>query len=143
MIPQALRSRTVVAVSGGFDPPHRGHISYFLEARRLGDTLVVLVDSDDFVATKHRVLMPQVDRAAVIRELRFVSMVLLSTQPDVSALLEALRPDIYVVGPDHREVESIPEYATCLRLGIKVVRLDLVRQGSSSDLVRRYDEPVE
>ena len=132
-----LKSRIVVAVSGGFDPPHRGHINYLLAARKLGDVLVVLMDSDGFVAKKHAVLVPQADRAAVIRELGCVDLVLLSKHDSVSELLEALRPDIYAVGPDHMDVGSIPEYQTCISLGIKVVRLTLDKQVSSSEILRR------
>lgn len=133
-----MRSKTVVAVSGGFDPPHQGHIQYFLAAKKLGDLLVVLVDSDEHVATKHKVMMRQEDRASVIRELRFVDMVLLSKKIDVSDLLEALRPDIYAVGPDHRSVDTIPEYPVCLKYDIKMTVLDIVKANSSTQLLENY-----
>ena len=42
----------VVAVSGGFDPIHIGHIRYFRDAKRLGDRLVVILNSDEFLLLK-------------------------------------------------------------------------------------------
>lgn len=133
------RSRTVVAVSGGFDPFHQGHVAYFLAARKLGDQLVVLLDSDEFVEKKHRVLVPQVQRAAVLKELRCVDLVLCSKGPDVSDLLEALRPDYYCVGSDHKQIDALPEYDACVRCNIKIVPLNVQRMESSTRLVEVYE----
>ena len=44
----------VIVVSGGFDPIHSGHISYLREARKLGDILVVALNSDDWLTKKKR-----------------------------------------------------------------------------------------
>jgi len=49
----------IVVVSGGFDPLHSGHIAYFKSARKLGDKLVVAVNSDDWLTRKKgRPFMP-------------------------------------------------------------------------------------
>ena len=44
----------VVVVSGGFDPLHSGHIAYFKSAKKLGDKLIVALNSDDWLITKKR-----------------------------------------------------------------------------------------
>ena len=66
----------IVLVTGGFDPLHSGHIRYFTEAKKLGDRLVVGVNSDAWLTRKKgRPFMPVEERAEVIRALRMVDAV--------------------------------------------------------------------
>lgn len=74
-------TKSTVLVSGCFDPLHVGHLSYFREALTLGSRLVVVVDHDGYVATKHRTLMPQAERAEILRELRIVNEVICNSVP--------------------------------------------------------------
>ena len=63
----------VVIVSGGFDPIHSGHIEHFKEAKKLGDILIVGLNSDEWLTRKKgKPFMPIEERMAVIRELRMV-----------------------------------------------------------------------
>ena len=63
----------VVIVSGGFDPIHSGHIEHFKEAKKLGDILIVGLNSDAWLTRKKgKPFMPIEERLAVIRELRMV-----------------------------------------------------------------------
>jgi cytidyltransferase-like protein len=63
----------IVLVTGGFDPIHSGHIEYFKAARRLGDQLVVGINSDAWLARKKgRSFMPWVERQRIIKELSMV-----------------------------------------------------------------------
>ena len=63
----------VVIVSGGFDPIHSGHIEHFKEAKKLGDILIVGLNSDEWLTRKKgKPFMPIEERLAVIRELRMV-----------------------------------------------------------------------
>lgn len=67
----------IVLVTGGFDPIHSGHISYFKSAKELGDRLIVGLNSDEWlVRKKGRPFMPFEERAAVIRELSCVDEVI-------------------------------------------------------------------
>ena len=67
----------VVLVTGGFDPLHSGHIAYFKAARKLGDHLVVGVNSDDWLTRKKgRPFMPFEERCAIIKELEVVDQVI-------------------------------------------------------------------
>ena len=66
----------IVLVTGGFDPLHSGHIRYFEEAKKLGDRLIVGVNSDAWLTRKKgRPFMPLEERAEVIRALRMVDAV--------------------------------------------------------------------
>ena len=68
--------KTVVIVSGGFDPLHSGHISYLESAKRLGDHLVVALNSDDWLSRKKgRPFMPFEERAGIIERLDMVDNV--------------------------------------------------------------------
>lgn len=131
-----LRIRKIVVVSGGFDPFHRGHLNLLLSAKRLGNQLVVIVESDEWVSSKHPVTMPQADRAAIIQELECVDLVLLNQKHgDCSEVLATVRPDIYVVGPDHKDWTVIPEFEACRSLGIKITCMEYLNKDRSSSQI--------
>ena len=67
----------VVLVTGGFDPLHSGHLAYFEEAKKLGDKLIVGVNSDDWLTRKKgRPFMPFLERVAIIEEMGIVDKVI-------------------------------------------------------------------
>jgi len=77
---------TIVLVTGGFDPLHSGHISYLTEARKLGDKLIVGVNSDDWlVRKKGRAFMSISERVNIIENLKMVDGVVLFDDRDGSA----------------------------------------------------------
>ena len=115
--------KKTVVVSGGFDPLHIGHIRYFNEARKLGDELVVILNSDNFlIEKKGYVFMPWSERREIIANLRSVDWVVDCIDKDQTVIktLELLKPAIFAKGGD-RMRENIPEVAVCERLGIKMV----------------------
>jgi len=63
----------IVLCTGGYDPLHSGHIAYFEAARKLGDKLVVGLNSDDWLARKKgRTFMPISERAIIVENLKSV-----------------------------------------------------------------------
>lgn len=83
--------KTIVLVTGGFDPLHSGHIAYFKAAKELGDTLVIGVNSDSWLARKKgRSFMPITERLAIIENLSMVDHCVLFNDNDGSAR-EAIR----------------------------------------------------
>jgi cytidyltransferase-like protein len=109
--------KTIVLVTGGFDPLHSGHIAYFKAAKELGDTLVVGLNSDDWlVRKKGQAFMPSSERVTIIENLKMVDYCLLFDDSDGSAK-EAIRnvrklfPNdriIFANGGD-RTADNIPE----------------------------------
>jgi cytidyltransferase-like protein len=107
----------IVLVTGGFDPLHSGHIEYFKAARRLGNILVVGVNSDAWLARKKgRAFMPSTERVTIIQNLKVVDHCILFNDDDGSAR-EAIRnvkllyPNSQIVfanGGD-RTQDNIPE----------------------------------
>lgn len=138
-------TKRLVVASGGFDPLHRGHLNLFRAAKALGDSLAVIVESDAHVAKKHPVVMRQMDRVALVRELPGVDLAFANNDEggDCSGLLTTLRPAIYAVGPDHPDPTQLPEWKVCSTLGISVVclnGLDKDASSSSSRLIQPQPE---
>jgi len=76
----------VVLITGGFDPIHSGHIAYFKAARKLGDILVVGVNSDDWlVRKKGKYFLPFNERATIVESIKGVSYTLAFDDSDGSA----------------------------------------------------------
>ncbi len=114
----------VVAVSGAFDPIHVGHVRYLREAAKLGNKLVVILNSDDFLLRKKGfVFMPFEERKEILSSLKGVDEVVASVDEDqtVSKTLESIRPDIFAKGGDRTGPENIPEAETCRQIGCKLV----------------------
>ncbi len=101
------RGGTVVATGGCFDLLHAGHVSTLEAARRLGDCLVVCLNSDRSVAGlkgPDRPLNPQDDRALLLSALGCVDAVVVFDEPTPEATLTWLRPDVWVKGGDYADV---------------------------------------
>jgi len=139
-----------VAVSGGFDPLHIGHVRMFKEARALGDKLVVILNNDNWLQTKKGyVFMNEQERAEIIRAFPYVDKVVVTKHAkhdadrSVCRALEALKPAIFANGGD-RFAKNIPEYILCKKLGIKMV-FRVGRGGkvqSSSSMVNAARRPA-
>lgn len=121
------KKRVVVAVSGGFDPLHIGHIRLFQEAKSLGDYLVVIVNNDNWLMKKKGyVFMPEEERKEIIEAIGCVDEVVLTehspdtTDMSVCKALEKVKPDIFANGGD-RQRNNIPEVATCKKIGCKII----------------------
>lgn len=132
------RGETVVLTNGCFDLLHVGHLRYLQAARRLG-RLVVGLNSDASVRRLKGETRPIVganERAELLAGLRCVDLVTIFDEPDAAALLEALRPDVYVKGSDYGPGgRPLPEAELADRLGIRVALVRLVAGRSTSALV--------
>jgi len=133
---------TVVVVSGGWDPIHVGHVHLFEKAKKLGDTLVVIVNGDSWLKRKKgKCFMNQNDRAEIVRAFACVDDVFIweSETENVCGALEAIKPHIFANGGDRRNINDIPEGALCQRLGIKMVFNIGEKERSSSALLAQYE----
>jgi len=117
----------VVAVSGGFDPLHVGHVELFREARKLGDRLVVILNNDNWIKKKKtHVFMPENERAELIKALEMVDDVVLTDHGEnpedmsVSSTLRAIKPHVFANGGDRKDGNT-PEDAVCEEFGIEMV----------------------
>jgi rfaE bifunctional protein nucleotidyltransferase chain/domain/rfaE bifunctional protein kinase chain/domain len=134
-----LRStgRRVVATGGCFDLLHPGHVRLLHEARQLGDTLVVLINSDASIRRIKGARRPIVgarDRARVLSALACVDAVAVFDEPTPERVLELLRPDVWVKGGDY-VADELPEAPVVRRHGGEVVILPTVAGYSTSNLI--------
>jgi rfaE bifunctional protein nucleotidyltransferase chain/domain len=132
--------RVVVWTNGCFDLLHAGHLEGLRTARRLGDVLLVGINSDDAVRRlkgEGRPLMPEAERAAMVSELRSVDHVLIFDEDTPEAVIEALRPDIHCKGADYAPPDGkpVPERATVEAYGGRVEFLPLLEGCSTTRLL--------
>jgi D-beta-D-heptose 7-phosphate kinase/D-beta-D-heptose 1-phosphate adenosyltransferase len=113
----------VVAVSGGFDPVHIGHVRMIREAGKLGRLLVILNNDDFLMRKKGYVFMPLEERKEILENIKGVDSVFVSVDEDDSVCksLETVKPDIFANGGDRKDESEIRESEVCRRLGIKMV----------------------
>jgi D-beta-D-heptose 7-phosphate kinase / D-beta-D-heptose 1-phosphate adenosyltransferase len=131
------RGGTVVATGGCFDLLHAGHVAMLDAARGLGDCLVVCLNSDESVRRlkgSDRPLVPQEDRAAVLNALAAVDAVALFDEDTPEAVLDRLRPDVWVKGGDY-SLDDLPEASVVERWGGQAVILPYVAGRSTTRLI--------
>ena len=133
------RDGRVVFTNGVFDLLHYGHVAYLQKARRLGDVLLVAVNSDRSVRRlkgPSRPLVPLHDRMRVLAALECVDAVTSFHEDTPVRLIERVRPDVLVKGADYR-VSEIVGSATVKARGGRVVRINLSEGRSTSRLIDR------
>jgi len=132
------REGKTVAVSGGFDPLHRGHVRMIEQAALYGEKLIVFLNNDDWLMNKKGyVFMPFQDRAEILYALGTVTLVIPAGDEDgsVCSSLRKFKPDVFCNGGDRFE-DNVPEKAVCEELGIEMVfNVGGKKIQSSSELV--------
>ena len=146
-----MNNKKIVAVSGGFDPIHPGHVRMFIEAKKLGDELVVILNNDNWLRHKKGfVFMPQEQRAEIIAALKPVDRVVVTDHPEqpsdmsVAAALAAIKPDVFANGGD-RGANNTPETEACQQIGCELV-FNIGHGGkveSSSWLLSKFAEYIK
>ncbi|MDQ1013729.1 D-glycero-beta-D-manno-heptose 1-phosphate adenylyltransferase [Streptomyces afghaniensis] len=140
-VAESVRARggTVVATGGCFDLVHAGHVGLLESARRIGDCLIVCLNSDASVTRRKgpgRPLNPAADRARVLAALGSVDAVVVFEEATPEAVLARLRPDVWVKGGDY-SVQDLPEAETLRAWGGQAVVLPYLDGRSTTLLARR------
>ena len=121
----------IAIISGGFDPIHVGHIELMEKAKSIADSLVVIVNDDDFLTRKKgKPFMPLKERIQIVRSIKYVDMAIKSVDKD-QTVCESLKglascktsneKLLFCNGGDRTSGENTPEHTLCLDLGIKTV----------------------
>jgi rfaE bifunctional protein nucleotidyltransferase chain/domain len=107
----AALPRPLVFTNGVFDILHRGHVTYLAQARALGASLVVALNSDDSVRRLgkrgDRPVNQLADRVSVVAALESVSLVTWFEEDTPTALIARVRPDVLVKGGDWKEEDIV------------------------------------
>ena len=115
------KKKKIVAVSGGFDPIHIGHIRMIQDSRKLGNVIVFLNTDAWLKRKKGYVFMPWEERAEIILNIKGVKEVYRAMDDDdtVCEALKFYKPDIFANGGDRKQ-GHVPEYKICENLGIEM-----------------------
>jgi len=136
----AALSRPLVFTNGCFDILHRGHVTYLAQARALGASLLVAVNSDASVRRLgkggDRPVNPLEDRMALLAALGCVSLVASFDEDTPLELIKRCQPDVLVKGGDW-PAESIVGAREVLARGGKVVSLPFIHQRSTTALLEK------
>jgi len=153
--------KKIVAVSGGFDPLHIGHIRYMQEAKKLGDKLIVVINNDNWKKQKRKhVFMPDYERKEIIEALACVDEVIISGHSknlkgpksmSVRKELLKIKPHIFANGGDRNEEDAknpnssqYYDVEMCKKLGIQMI-FNVGKGGkirSSSKLLKEYSKKI-
>lgn len=133
---------TVVATGGCFDLLHAGHVATLRSARKLGDCLIVCLNSDDSVRRlkgPSRPLVPATDRARVLEALEFVDAVVVFDEDTPVEAIRRVRPHVWAKGGDYAGTD-VPEAAVLADWGGQAVVLPYLEGRSTTRLVQTAAE---
>jgi rfaE bifunctional protein nucleotidyltransferase chain/domain len=129
----------IVLANGCFDVLHVGYVRYLEGARKLGDVLIVGINSDAQVALQKgagRPVLPANDRAEIVASLESVTYVTIFDEPTVEQLLLALKPDVHAKGTDYT-TETVPERDVVRSYGGQVAIVGDPKDHSTSTIIAR------
>ena len=136
------RGEKIVFTNGCFDILHTGHLSYLREARKLGDVLVVGLNSDDSVRRlkgHSRPVNRLEDREMMLSAFSFVDYVIPFEEDTPIRLIDAIVPDVLVKGGDYK-LEEIVGAGTVIRYGGEVKVIPFVEGHSTSGIIKKMQE---
>ncbi|MGM5480062.1 MAG: adenylyltransferase/cytidyltransferase family protein [Nanobdellota archaeon] len=129
-----------VCVSGYFSILHKGHVRLFVEAKKLGDKLIVIVNNNDQqIRKKGKLIHDANDIKYILEHLEMVDEAIVAIDEDktVCKTLEKLKPDIFANGGD-RNKDNVPENDVCDKYNIKMVyNVGGEKTNSSSKLIKQ------
>jgi len=129
--------RKLIAVSGGFDPIHRGHVRMIREAAKLGDVVVILNSDDWLLRKKDYKFMDFAERSYIAGCIKGVTLTsgVDDTDGTVCEALRRIKPDIFANGGDRYDTNT-PEMDVCKELRIEMLwNIGGGKEQSSSSLV--------
>ena len=129
----------VVFTNGCFDLLHVGHLHLLREARKLGDLLIVALNSDDSIGRikgPQRPVLPEAERAELIGALEMVNYVAIFNEAEPANLIQALNPDVLVKGGDWAENQVVGRELVEQRGG-KAVVVPFRRGHSTTNIIER------
>lgn len=131
--------KKIVFTNGCFDLLHIGHARYLMEARKLGDFLIVGVNSDNSVQAlkgEGRPIISEDDRVEMLASLEMVDYIILFNERTAASLLESIKPDVYVKGGDYTQ-DTLPEWPIVKEYGGRVELIPEIQGRSTSNIITK------
>jgi D-beta-D-heptose 7-phosphate kinase/D-beta-D-heptose 1-phosphate adenosyltransferase len=129
----------IVFTNGCFDLLHLGHVRYLREAKKLGDALIIGLNSDDSVRAlkgRDRPYISEMERAEILASLECVDLVTIFSERRPDNLIKLVKPDFHVKGGDYK-ISALPEKELVKKLGGKVIVIPPIKGRSTTSLVER------
>ena len=128
-----------VMATGTFDLLHTGHLYFLKEAKKLGDTLIVVVATDSTVRKlKHEPINPEEVRLNLIKELKVVDEAYLGHEDDMYEIVEEIKPDIIALGFDQiHDEDKIKSELKKRKISANIARLTEFKEGSDLEGTRK------
>ena len=136
-----LHNQKIVFTNGCFDVLHYGHVRYLLDAKSLGDLLVVGLNSDDSVRRlkgESRPINGEKERAFVLAALEFVDYIVVFEEDTPKKLIETVKPDVLVKGGDY-QIENIVGADFVIQNGGTVTTIPFVEGFSSTRIIEQLN----
>ncbi len=134
--------KKIIMTNGCFDILHTGHIHLLSEARKLGDILIVALNSDSSVKLNKgnaRPINTEIDRAYVLSALQNVDHIIIFNEETPEKIICTILPDILVKGSDYKDKYIAGQ--TCLeKVGKKIALIDLIEGKSTTGLINKLDD---
>ncbi len=130
---------TIVFTNGCFDILHKGHVHYLQQAKKLGDVLIVGVNSDESIKqykSKDRPINTLEDRIAVLGALTCVDYIVPFKETTPEAIIRIIKPHIHVKGGDYTK-EKLPEYSIIQEYGGKVQIIPFEKGYSTTSIIEK------
>jgi rfaE bifunctional protein nucleotidyltransferase chain/domain len=121
------RDKRIVTLNGSFDLLHAGHLEIIYEAKKLGDVLIVMLNSDESIRkykSEKRPVVPFEYRKVLISAIEFVDYITVFDEKDPRNILKIIKPDIHVNGEEY---------------GLNCIEAEIVKKfGGRIHLVKKY-----
>ena len=135
--------KKIVFTNGCFDILHVGHIRYLAQAKKLGDFLIIGLNSDSSVRElkgENRPINSLEDRATLLSAIESVDLVIMFEEQTPENLIKDIVPDILVKGGDYN-IEDIVGYQTVIQNGGQVKTLSFYDGYSSTNYINKIKKP--
>lgn len=137
----AKSGRKLVMTNGCFDILHRGHATYLMKARELGDALILAINSDSSVRELKGPTRPvtnENDRAFILASLMFIDAVAIFSSKRCDGIISEIKPDIYVKGADYNlDTMDQTERSVLEKIGSKIEFISFVDGYSTTSIIKK------
>ncbi|HOE64535.1 MAG TPA: adenylyltransferase/cytidyltransferase family protein [Candidatus Sumerlaeota bacterium] len=128
----------VIMANGCFDLVHGGHVSYLQDSKKLGDILVVAVNSDSSIKKlkgDKRPIYLENERLEILAAFECIDYIMVFDEPTVDGILRELHPDVHSKGTDYTK-ETVPERQTAIEMGIETYIAGAPKENATKDIIQ-------